>query len=216
MRSKIISPDVCAIIFDVDGVVFQNHDAQGHYIWSRTIKEDLGITKAHFEVIYGEDAGVIRGHQTKRDYLTHLFQHHPLFSNLTCSVEDYISYWLKHENGVDYSMLNLVQKVNIHIPCYLGTNQEALRTEHILKYVGSHFKGCFASYAMGCMKPDVQFFQYIERALSLKNKELLLIDDSKENIEGANSCGWNTYYYRNDLETLEDFLASYSQNTKDK
>jgi putative hydrolase of the HAD superfamily len=198
-----------AIIFDVDGVIFQNRDEHGHYVWSRTIKEDLGITREHFDVIYCEDVEVIRGHQMKREHLTKLFNNHPLFSNITCSVEDYITYWLTHDKGVDFSMLDLVQKVNTQIPCYLGTNQEALRTEHILKHVGSHFRGCFASYKIGVIKPEQGFFQHIEKALSLLPHELLLIDDTKNNTLGAQDCGWHVYHYQNDIEGLMDFFKKY-------
>lgn len=50
-----------AIIFDVDGVLFQNHDENGRYLWSKNAKEDLGLSRDHFLIIYGSDTEVIRG-----------------------------------------------------------------------------------------------------------------------------------------------------------
>ena len=73
--------------------------------------------------------------------------------------EQYIQYWLTHDHQVNQSVLDLVK--SLKIPCYLGTNQEALRTAHILDTVGSYFKECFASYKIGVIKPEQGFFQHI-------------------------------------------------------
>ncbi len=43
-----------AIIFDVDGVVFNTHDESGNYLWSQNVKEDLGLISKHFSVIFSE------------------------------------------------------------------------------------------------------------------------------------------------------------------
>lgn len=106
-------------------------------------------------------------------------------------------------------MINLVQKINSIVPCYIGTNQEKLRTKHILDLIGEHFLGCFASYDLGFIKPEQGFFQHIEKALSLLPHELLLIDDKKNNTLGAQDCGWHVYHYQNDASGLMDFLKKY-------
>ncbi len=198
-----------AIIFDVDGVLFQNHDNNGKYLWSKNAKKDLGLSSGHFSHIYGSDTDVIRGKKTKQAHLSHIFATNHLFEGLGTTVDDYIDYWLKHDNGVDPKMINLVQKINNIVPCYIGTNQEELRTKHILDLIGEHFLGCFASYDLGFIKPEQGFFQHIEKALSLLPHELLLIDDKKNNTIGAQDCGWHVYHYQNDTRELMDFLKKH-------
>ncbi len=121
--------------------------------------------------------------------------------------EQYIQYWLTQDYHLNQEILDSVK--SLKIPCYLGTNQEALRTKHILDTVGSYFKEYFASYKIGFIKPEQGFFQHIQKALSLLPHELLLIYDTKNNTLGAQDCGWHVYHYQNDIEVLMDFFKKY-------
>ncbi|MBN9342812.1 MAG: hypothetical protein BGO76_07615 [Caedibacter sp. 38-128] len=101
-------------------------------------------------------------------------------------------------------MLNLVKSIGV--PAYLGTNQDSYRTKHIKKIVGHTFRGCFASYAIGHIKPESGFYRYIENELGLESKQILLIDDTLANVEGAKARGWQSYLYKGDLKQLKTFL----------
>ena len=195
------------IIFDVDGVIFKTHDENGNYLWSRTNKKDLGLTSEHFLVIFSEKWGdIIRGKIDLNEHLQTVFQEE-LFKDLTITPQQYTQYWLSKDLHINQDILNLVQ--SLKTACYLGTNQESLRTSHILNTVGPCFKGCFASYEIGFIKPEQEFFQHIQKTLSLTPHELLLIDDTKNNIEGAQKCGWHVYHYQNDIDGLVNFLKSH-------
>ncbi len=196
-----------AIIFDVDGVIFKAHDKNGNYLWSRSVKEDLGLTSKHFSLIFSEKwESIIRGEINLNDHLHAIFQE-KLFKDLAITPEQYIEYWLTHDHQINQDILDLVK--SLKTPCHLGTNQEALRTHHILNTVGPYFKECFASHTIGFIKPEQEFFQYIEKALSLLPHELLLIDDMKNYTLGAQDCGWHVYHYQNDIEGLMDFLKKH-------
>ncbi len=54
MRLSMDNHTIKAIIFDADGVLFKAHDKSGKYLWSRRIKEDLGLTSQHLSVIFSE------------------------------------------------------------------------------------------------------------------------------------------------------------------
>lgn len=56
------------------------------------------------------------------------------------------------------------------------------------------------------MKLEISFFEHIEHALKMAPEELLLIDDTVENIEGAQKRGWHIYHYQQDLDALIRFL----------
>ena len=100
---------------------------------------------------------------------------------------------------------------SLPIPCYLGTNQEHYRTQHILQHVGSYFQGCFAAYQIGYMKPELEFFTHIENILGLNPTELLLIDDTPANIQAAKAKGWHTYLHQDDMDRLMEFLRDSDQ-----
>ncbi|NRB10407.1 MAG: HAD-IA family hydrolase [Rickettsiaceae bacterium] len=192
------------VIFDVDGVIFKTRDDNGAYLWSRTIKNDLGLTSEHFSAIFSEKwDGIIRGKIDLNEHLQTIFQEN-LFKDLAVTPQQYTQYWLNHDYHVNQDILSLVE--SLEIPCYLGTNQECLRTSHILNTVGYCFKGCFASYKIGFIKPEQEFFQHIQETLLLPPHELLLIDDTKNNIDGAQRCGWHVYHYQNDIDGLINFL----------
>ncbi|MCE2993533.1 MAG: HAD family hydrolase [Alphaproteobacteria bacterium] len=196
-----------AIIFDVDGVIFKTYDENGNFLWCRNIKNDLGLTSKHLSFIFSDKwDSIIRGTIDLNDHLQEVFQH-KLFQDLAITQEQYMKYWLSHDHQVNQDILDLVK--SLKIPCYLGTNQEACRTNHILDTAGSYFKECFASYTIGFIKPEQGFFQHVQKALSLSPYELLLIDDTKNNIEGAQKCGWQVYHYQNDIDALINFLKKH-------
>ncbi|CAO5679969.1 MAG: hypothetical protein HEEMFOPI_01371 [Holosporales bacterium] len=199
-----ISKDIKAIIFDVDGVVFNTHDESGNYLWSKSVKEDLGMRSMHFSSIFSHKwESIIRGEIKLDHHLDAIFQE-DIFKELGITPEQYLQYWLTHDHHINQEILDLVK--SLKVPCYLGTNQEALRTHHILEKVGSYFNDCFPSYKIGFIKPEQGFFNYIENALSLLPHELLLIDDKKNNIIGAQECGWHVYHYQNNIEGLMSIL----------
>jgi putative hydrolase of the HAD superfamily len=55
----------------------------------------------------------------------------------------------------------------------------------------SNFDNMHYAAALGCSKPDAQFYKCIEARMSFGAKDLFFIDDKKENVEGALACGWN-------------------------
>lgn len=193
-----------AIIFDCDGVIFNSHDVDGKFLWSRNAKQDLGLDIIHFNKIFSSSwLDVIKGKIETIEHLKLIFND-PYFYELNITPEIFIEYWLSNDHSINSEMLNLVK--SIKFTCYLATNQERHRTKHILSSVGKYFGDCFASYRIGYIKPEKEFYDYIQHALNLKSQELLLIDDTIENVEGAKQCGWHTYHYKNDIDHLKNFI----------
>jgi HAD superfamily hydrolase (TIGR01509 family) len=53
------------------------------------------------------------------------------------------------------------------------------------------FDFVFDSNIIGHTKPQPEYFKYVEKITSFRGKDILLIDDSEENVEGARDFGWN-------------------------
>jgi putative hydrolase of the HAD superfamily len=59
------------------------------------------------------------------------------------------------------------------------------------------FDYIFDSTKIGYVKPQKEFFKFVENETNFKGGEILLIDDSRENIEGAKRYGWRTLIINN-------------------
>jgi putative hydrolase of the HAD superfamily len=58
-----------------------------------------------------------------------------------------------------------------------------------------HVDGIFYSAQLGAKKPDTEFFMKTQASVGLRAEELLLIDDSLLNIEGALKAGWQGFHW---------------------
>ena len=71
----------------------------------------------------------------------------------------------------------------------------------------STFRGVYISYEMGLLKPGREIYDEAVRRSGYKADEILFVDDSRINIEGARLAGINALYY--DVRTsLSDTVNS--------
>lgn len=57
------------------------------------------------------------------------------------------------------------------------------------------FKKCFLSYEMKALKPSEAFYKSVLQQIGLSSEEVLFIDDSMSNVEGANAAGLPAVHY---------------------
>jgi putative hydrolase of the HAD superfamily len=57
------------------------------------------------------------------------------------------------------------------------------------------FTDAFTSFDIGAMKPDPAAYRRVAASLNVPPREILFIDDLKENIDGANACGMQGIVY---------------------
>ena len=55
--------------------------------------------------------------------------------------------------------------------------------------------GIFYSARLGAKKPDMEFFAKVQAAVGLCGEEMMLIDDSRENITAALQAGWQALHW---------------------
>jgi putative hydrolase of the HAD superfamily len=56
--------------------------------------------------------------------------------------------------------------------------------------LAQHVDGMFYLARLGSKKPDLEFFAKVQSAIGLSAREILLVDDSAQNVEAAVSAGW--------------------------
>lgn len=63
--------------------------------------------------------------------------------------------------------------------------------------------GVFVSADLGCCKPDASFYQKVSEGMEVEKKDILFIDDSPKNIEGAKEYGMTTLLYNKTDDLFE-------------
>ena len=76
---------------------------------------------------------------------------------------------------------------------------------HDLADVGSSVDRIFVSGMFGAMKPAAQVYRGLESAMQVRPAELVLIDDSRANVDGARQAGWSGIHFQS-ASQLDDEL----------
>jgi putative hydrolase of the HAD superfamily len=194
---------------DVDGVLLVHPDAAG---WSGHLERDLGVSaddlhRHFFDVHWGD---IICGRANLRERLA------PVLMNLAPSItcDQLIEYWFSHDahlNGDLLGELDVLRSRGFKI--HLATVQEHERARFLWERLGmqNHFDGLHYAADLGCAKPELAFFQLIERRTGLLPNEIFFIDDRIENVEGARKAGWRAAHWTQETN-LMDLLSDIELN----
>ena len=95
-------------------------------------------------------------------------------------------------------VLELIKTLQVKgYSCGLATNQQSYRGKVMQKDLGYDdlFDHNFYSYAMGVMKPNPEYFEYIVSKLGIRASQLLFIDDKDANIKAAKQVGLEAFVF---------------------
>lgn len=89
-------------------------------------------------------------------------------------------------------------------PTHLLSNTSVLHFEHLRAHYAfmARFDRYFLSYELGCVKPQPAIYEAVERGLGLRSRELVFIDDARENIEAARERGWTAIHHTEPAGTV--------------
>lgn len=195
-------------MLDVDGVLISGRPSDGKP-WTHELKNDLGIDpEVLVEEFFLKDWQlVVNGQQELRlallNYLKKLGN--PVTSDAL------ISYWFEMDSRIMQAVLEDCRTVRSGgTPVYLTTNQEHCRVKYLMEELDlqSEVDGIVYSAQLGASKPDPSFYSGAERFLDKKPGELLLVDDTYQNVEGAIQAGWHAVHWTQDL-SLADILQTF-------
>jgi putative hydrolase of the HAD superfamily len=184
-----------ALMVDVDGVLVDGRPEDGRH-WQASLEADLGFTSdalhQHFFAPYWEN--IVLGRAGLMEHLATALQKiapHVRPAQL-------VAYWFQMDSRLAAPLLaelSLVRAAGVRV--YLATNQEHLRAAWLMEKLGlaEHVDGIFYSARLGAKKPDMEFFARVQAAVELRGEELLLIDDSRPNIEAAQRAGWQALHW---------------------
>lgn len=124
-------------------------------------------------------------------------------------IEDY-----KKTHDKIYSYQDVVKFIkSIKNKCKIAilSNLMLIDKERIDKHMGlSDFDYVFLSFEMGCKKPNDDIYLKVQEELKTNPENILLIDDTKENIDAAKRLGWNTCQATgNDLDLIKKVVNNF-------
>ena len=186
---------VDTIVWDFDGVLNRNV-VDGKFLWQESFEAEFGHSIEIFsEMIFNDKwTEVLRGEmgllETMTDWAGTVGYHGDL--------RNVLEFWFQNDYYLDDKVLAwLATSKRANIRNVMATNNEPMRTQFIAEDLGfaDRMDRIFASGLMGVSKPSEEFFDAVSDELSVDPDELLLIDDSEENCEAADACGWQVHWF---------------------
>ncbi len=116
--------------------------------------------------------------------------------NLNTNFEKFITLYKKIFDKIDYYEDVAKYQSSLKNKCYIGifSNLSIFDKERLDKQVNlSNYDYIFLSYEFGIRKPEKLIFEKINKDLPFNPKNILFIDDKKENVEAALNIGWNAF-----------------------
>lgn len=95
-------------------------------------------------------------------------------------------------------------KVGVLSNLYLGFWEEVRKQGYVPKNI--KFSEIIISAEVGCVKPEPEIYEIAQEWSGYAGSEIFFIDDKKENLEGVEKLGWQTFLmdYKNPEKSAEE------------
>ena len=188
-----------AIIFDMGGVLV-DLDIDGCKTAFKRIldyqKIDEIIDPCHQKGIWGDlEEGVLSADEFRKIVLS---GSRP--GAVPQEVDEAMSYILV---GIEPYKVELLRKMAESYDLYMLSNNNEISIKRSSKMFADAgipmekiFRKCFLSYQMKALKPSATFYKRVMEEIGRPSDELLFIDDSQKNVDGAIAAGLPAVYYK--------------------
>lgn len=204
---KMNEKKIKALIFDMGGVLV-DLDIED---CKRAFKEYIGyheidniIDACHQKGIYGDlEEGILSADEFRKIVLKD--------SRPGALAEDVDRAMWHILVGIEPYKAEMLRKLSESYELYLLSNNNPVCLPHakeIFNKAGipldSIFRKCFYSFEMKALKPSEKFYKAVIDEIGLPADQMLFIDDSQKNVDGAVAAGLPAAYYEpgTDLEAL--------------
>lgn len=196
-----------ALIFDMGGVLV-DLDIEG---CKSAFKEYIGYHKideiidpCHQKGIYGDlEEGILSGDEFRKIVLAD--------SRPGALAEDVDRAMWHILIGIEPYKVEMLKRLSESYDLYLLSNNNPVclpRAKAIFNEAGipldKIFRKCFYSFEMKVLKPSEAFYRAVVREIGLPAEDMLFIDDSQKNVDGAVAAGLPAAFYEpgSDLDAL--------------
>ena len=121
-------------------------------------------------------------------------------------------------SGIRPYKADLLNKLAEDYDLYLLSNNNPIcmpRSRRLFEEAGAPldklFRKCFLSYEMKALKPSDAFYKSVVEQIGLPSEQMIFIDDSQKNVDGAIAAGLPAVYYEPGTD-LSALLADVLEN----
>lgn len=193
---------ITTIIFDF-GDIFVNLEKEA----SKDAFSKLGLHGSNEELLAKNEL-FEKGKISESEFLNTFLKYIP-----NCNIDEIKAAWNVVIGEFPLYRLEFLQMLSQKYRLFLLTNTDEIHIAHFEESVGmsfySDFYRCFEkvfySYEMGMRKPQPEIFKTILNRYELNPKNVLFIDDKKENTDAATTLGihvWNLQVGTEDVVDL--------------
>lgn len=115
--------------------------------------------------------------------------------NFNVDFKEFISLYNHYFDKIDYYKDVKEYEISLKDKCYIGifSNLTIFDKKRLDKEVGlDNYDYIFLSFEFADKKPNESMFIKVNKRIPFDKKDILFIDDRKDNIETAKKIGWNT------------------------
>lgn len=202
------------VIFDWGGVI-ESH-REGEYSLNIAI---TNIIK-HFNNDIDESNLIKRYFEAIRRKLKQEFNENTWFDKiknefeLKCSEEEFYNFYIKEFDHIEYYKDVVEYAHRLKYRCKIGilSNLGMIDKQRLDKQVDlKQFDYVWLSCELKCGKPNKKVYEIVEKDCKIQPKNILFIDDLKENLNPAKERGWNIcnafgYELNKIQENVNEFL----------
>ena len=185
------------VIFDWGGVI-ESH-RKGEYSIDKAI---INLIK-HFNNEEDEQTIVERYYaQSVEDITYHIYLENDRWFekiknefNLKCTTDEFYDYYIKEFDKIEYykEVVEYAHSLKNRSKIAILSNLGSLDKQRLNKQVNlKQFDYVWLSFELNCRKPREEIYKIVEKDCKMEPKNILFIDDSKENIKVAQKRGWDT------------------------
>ena len=195
-----------AVLFDADGVI-QRPSQDRRRAWAEVLGRKSDVDRLLADVFAAEHRA-LDGHSSFVEALSQILT----TWNCRGTLDEALRAWTMLE--VDPGVIDVISALRQRgIRCYLATNQEPHRAQHMSETFGYKdvFDAEFYSCRLGIAKPDAAFFLAILNDIQVRPDRVLFLDDRQENVDAARSVGLHAIEFslQAGLDALNHVLAEF-------
>ena len=192
------------VIFDFGGVIGYPHDKDGAKKMAELVEMPMPkFEKAYFHHRIAYDAGLI----DKYTYWNNIVGNCVEPDTVDRLVKEDYQSWTRINHNVVELIQNLKGKVQ-KIVLLSNINVEAKTYVKEKLQLFELFDATYCSCDINLMKPNREIYDYVIESLQVQPKQCVFIDDTQENIIGAEEAGLHGIVFE-DHQQLKTSLAQY-------
>ncbi len=178
---------ISAVVFDLGGVLVDLGDVQQLIgLFGQPLPEAEARARwSSSPAVHAHESGAIDANQFAEAFVNE--------QSVPLSPAAFLERFVAWPKGAFAGAADLVDAVAQQLPTYLLSNTSAIHWQRITSEFDlvHRFHQLFLSFEMGLMKPGTDIFQAMLDQLALPAQNVLFLDDSTFNVEGARQAQLN-------------------------